>query len=237
LRKRLSPEKISQFVLKEKLTKEAAADLLISLIEASEAFNIRAKCINVIKILRIKSNRIFLILENCLVSDENSLVRCASILTLINTFPEKSLLPLRWAIEHDNSVNVLKIVYDIIEKKKDPIMEFLKLRLIKRLKQIYKVNAEVLLFLNLEVIYSEFIGNPNLLIKKSWYKVMRMINLYPDYIGLNSRLFYLIGGGVNLTPLPDSINNLKFLRSLFLKDYHEKESSKFFERIKISQQI
>ncbi|MFX0176049.1 MAG: hypothetical protein ACFE85_07450 [Candidatus Hodarchaeota archaeon] len=235
--KRVSPEKIYTDVLKEKLTTEAAVDLLISLIEISEAFNVRAKSIEVIRLLKIKINKIFLVLENCLVSDENSLVRCASIITLVNNFPNKSMLPLKWAIEHDNSVILLKTIYDLIEKKCEPNHQFLKIRLINRIKQIYNVKAEAELLLNLEVVYSEFIGNPNLIIKKSWYKVMRMINLYPDYIGLNSRLFYLMEGGENLTPLPDSINNLEFFRSIFLKNRKEKEILKFRKRVKLFRDI
>jgi len=235
--KRFTPENIYMDVLKEKLTKDAAADLLISLIEASEAFNIRAKSIEVVRLLKIQNNRTFLMLENCLVSDENALVRCASILTLVNNFPKKSMLTLRWAIEHDNSVILLKTLLDLIERKNDPNLRFLKLRLINRLKEIYNVKTEVELFLNLEVVYSEFVGNPNLLVKKSWYKVMKMINLYPDYIGLNSRLFYLIGGGTNLTPLPDAINNLNFFRSIFLKKYKEKGILKFRKKVKLFQDI
>lgn len=235
--KRFTPENIYMDVLKEKLTKDAAADLLISLIEASEAFNIRAKSIEVVRLLKIQNNRTFLMLENCLVSDENALVRCASILTLVNNFPKKSMLTLRWAIEHDNSVILLKTLLDLIERKNDPNLRFLKLRLINRLKEIYSVKTEVDLFLNLEVVYSEFVGNPNLLVKKSWYKVMKMINLYPDYIGLNSRLFYLIGGGTNLTPLPNAINNLNFFRSIFLKKYKEKGILKFRKKVKLFQDI
>lgn len=235
--KRFTPENIYMDVLKEKLTKDAAADLLISLIEASEAFNIRAKSIEVVRLLKIQNNRTFLMLENCLVSDENALVRCASILTLVNNFPKKSMLTLRWAIEHDNSVILLKTLLDLIERKNDPNLRFLKLRLINRLKEIYSVKTEVDLFLNLEVVYSEFVGNPNLLVKKSWYKVMKMINLYPDYIGLNSRLFYLIGGGTNLTPLPNTINNLNFFRSIFLKKYKEKGILKFRKKVKLFQDI
>ena len=237
MKKRFIPETIYMDVLKEKLTKEAAVDLLISLIEASEAFNIRAKSIEVIRILKIQNNRTFLMLENSLVSDESALVRCASILTLVNNFPKKSILPLRWAIEHDYSVILLKTLLDLIEKKNDPNLRFLKQRLINRLKDIYNVQAEVELFLNLEVVYSEFVGNPNLLIKKSWYKVMKMINLYPDFIGLNSRLFYLIGGGTNLTPLPETINNLNFFRSLFLKKFQSNGILEFRKKVKLFQDI
>jgi len=237
LTKKSSPEKIYTDVLNERLTRDTAINLLISLIEASEAFNIRAKSIEVIRLLRVESSRIFLVLENSLVSDESALVRNASIITLVNNFYKKAMLPLKWVIEHDDSVILLKTVFDLIKQTNDPNLRFLELRLINRLKEIYNIRAEAELFLNLEVVYSEFIGNPNLCIKKSWYKVMKMINLYPDYIGLNSRLFYLIGGGTNLTPLSKSINNLEFFRSIFLEKRLDKEYLNFRKRVKLFQDI
>ncbi|MFW9937253.1 MAG: hypothetical protein ACFFD5_06360 [Candidatus Thorarchaeota archaeon] len=235
--KKSSPEEIYIDVLNERLAKDAAINLLISLIEASEAFNIRAKSIEVIRLLKIENSKVFLLLENCLVSDESALVRNASIITLVNNYYKKAMLPLKWAIEHDNSVILLKTIYDLIKEINDPNLRFLELKLIDRLNEIYNIRAEADLFLNLEVVYSEFIGNPNLLIKKSWYKVMKMINLYPDYIGLNSRLFYLIGGGTNLTPLSEDINNLDFFRSIFLKKSQDKKVLKFRKRVKLFQDI
>jgi len=232
--KNFTPEKICSDFLNNKLKEEVAIDLLLSLIENSEAFNIRAKSIEAISKLNLYNYRIFKFIENCLVSDENALVRSASVKTLAKNFPKHYLLPLNWAIQHDNSVIVLKTIYDVIRNAQDPLTQQLKLNLNNRLTKAYDVKCEAILFLNLEVVYAEFSENPNLKIVSSWHKTMQMLSLFHDFIGLIPRIHYLKGGGEELATLPDSINNIDFFRSFFLSRQNKRSVIAFRERVKLS---
>lgn len=234
MNKNFTPEKICRDFLNNKLKEEVVIDLLLSLIENSEAFNIRAKSIEAISELNLYDYRIFKFIENCLVSDENALVRSASVKTLAKNFPKHYLLPLNWAIQHDSSVIVLKTIYDVIRNPQHPLTQQLKLNLNNRLTKVYDVKCEAILFLNLEVVYAEFSENPNLNIFSSWHKTMQMLSLFPDIIGLIPRIHYLKGGGEELKALPDSINNIAFFRSFFLSSQKEKNVIEFRERVKLS---
>ncbi len=84
--KPLSPDIIYKGFLDGDLNREKAAKLLISLIEMSEIAQIRIKSLSVLKKIRSKNPKMNKMLESCLVSDENALVRATTVDILINNY-------------------------------------------------------------------------------------------------------------------------------------------------------
>ena len=101
--KQLSPDIIYNGFLRGYINKEKTAELLISLLEISEIAQIRIKSLTLLKKVRSKNPKIYKILEGCLVSDENALVRATTVDILINNYLEGTLSLLQWAVEHDKS--------------------------------------------------------------------------------------------------------------------------------------
>ncbi|MFX0043259.1 MAG: HEAT repeat domain-containing protein [Candidatus Hodarchaeota archaeon] len=128
MREPLSPIAINNALQTGEVSKEKALELLISLIERSEDAQIRSQSIEILEKLGVKDNRIFKVLENALVSDENAIVRTSAVKSIIRNFIENGLALLEWVIEHDKSPLVLQIIIDKFENTED--------QRFKRLKQI-----------------------------------------------------------------------------------------------------
>lgn len=109
----ITPEKIQNDLLIGDINKQEAAELLISLIEGSDSTEIRVQCIKILEDIDIYSEKIFKTLENCLISDENAIVRASVAKYIILNLLEDNISALRWVIQHDRSPLVLKIFFDI----------------------------------------------------------------------------------------------------------------------------
>jgi len=112
----ITPEKIQKSFLDREISKEKAAELLISLIERSYDTEIRVRSIKMLQELDFFNKIIFKTLENCLISDETAIVRASIVRYILFNLSEKSVLPLRWVIQHDKSPIVLKVFFDYLEK-------------------------------------------------------------------------------------------------------------------------
>ena len=115
MREPFTPEKIYHDVKDGKLSKSEAAELLISLIEGSNKAKARKKCIEAFEKIDLKTEKIFKIFENCLVSDENPLVRSAAAKAIVSNFLKDDLSSLKWAIQHDRSPIVLKTILNLFK--------------------------------------------------------------------------------------------------------------------------
>ena len=115
MREPFTPEKIHLDVKNGKLSKLEAAELLISLIEVSNEAKTRKKCIEAFEKIDLKTEKVFKIFENCLVSDENPLVRSAAAKAIIRNFIKDDLSSLKWAIQHEKSPIVLKTILDLFK--------------------------------------------------------------------------------------------------------------------------
>jgi len=136
----LTPEDICYKVANNQLTKIAATVLLISLLEESDDDEIRVKSIDAFSKLGLKTQKIFRIIENCLVSDSSALVRRAAIRVLVQVFPKKdNYLVLKWAVNHENSVIVVKQLLDLFNSIDDPHFNLFKKDLLKKLKDVYSI--------------------------------------------------------------------------------------------------
>lgn len=113
MRKTLTPESIYNYIIRGKLNKAEGVELLISIIQESEDAALRAEYIELFKKLDHKSETIFKILENSLISDENPFVRNAAANTIIGNYLKEGLNALKWTIQHEKSPLVLKTILRI----------------------------------------------------------------------------------------------------------------------------
>ncbi len=90
-------------------------NLLTSLIEVSDITKFRAKSVDLLEKIGIINNRGFKVLENCLISDENAIVRASSVNLILNNYLDEGLTLLEWVIEHERSPLVLKLIFDHVD--------------------------------------------------------------------------------------------------------------------------
>lgn len=100
LSKDLTVAKIYEYVSTKKLNKNDATELLNYFIENNEDFETRKHSILAFEILEIKNEKAFKILEHCLISADNSLIRDTVARVLSINFPKKSKDLLEWEKEH-----------------------------------------------------------------------------------------------------------------------------------------
>ena len=132
-------------------------------------------------------------------------------------FPKRSLIHLNWVIHNDWSVVELGAIQKVLKEKKSFEYDSLHKQFAIQLQNIYDVKKELSIFLNLDIIYPEVSYNINHKAGQNWHKVMKMIKNCNDNLGLTPRLYYFKADGINLNLLPESTNNLSFLRSLLTK--------------------
>lgn len=155
----LTPDKIQKSLSTGDLTRENAAEQLISLIEGSDNTEVRIKSIKILERLNIQNENLFKIMENCLISDENGLIRAAVAKYIIQNYLEEGISALIWSIQHDKSPLVLILFFNFIEKFKSSKFESIKKELLIWNKDFSKkigvVPQESRFFLDLEVLFAK----------------------------------------------------------------------------------
>jgi len=136
LDKVLTPEKICNKFFNGSMSKSEALELLVSLIENSEDMNIRIGCIEAFEQIRLENERVFKILEICLISDENPLIRAAAAKSFMLLFPKKGFRPLKWLIQNEQSAFVLLPLFDFLEILDIPDLEIYSREIIKRFESL-----------------------------------------------------------------------------------------------------
>ncbi|MFX1279402.1 MAG: hypothetical protein ACFFA3_08295 [Promethearchaeota archaeon] len=112
----LNPKKIYEDLIKGEIDKTTAADLLIYLISNNDLIDLREECIETLLKVGVKNDKVFSVLENLLVSDPNLEIRELAAKSLRTIFQEKALAPLTWALDHENSWQLLLNLVSIIEE-------------------------------------------------------------------------------------------------------------------------
>jgi Leucine-rich repeat (LRR) protein len=160
---KLTPEKIIFDYSKKLINKDLTITYLITLIEEINDDYDRIKSINLLKYLKFKDLRILKILENCIISESNHLVRNTALKTVHDIYREDSSEILDWSIENEKSPIVVKSLYKILHKNS----RFLKYQimfniLLERLSKIYKVDGtEVRFYLDIQALRNKLeIKNP-----------------------------------------------------------------------------
>ncbi|MHA2398458.1 MAG: leucine-rich repeat domain-containing protein [Promethearchaeota archaeon] len=155
----LLPKKIRSEISAGNLSKDKAADMLISLIEGSDDINTRVNSIKVLENLEFKSKRVYKTLENYLISDEDALLRATAAEYIIINYLDDSISPLNWVIQHDRSPLVLKVFFDyqkrFEEERFDMISERLKSWKNEFASTLGIVPEESNFFFDLEALFAE----------------------------------------------------------------------------------
>lgn len=216
-------KKINYDFKNKKLTIEEATSLLTSLIEGSDNANFRAECIKEFGRIAPKNSFTFKILENCLISDESPLVRSTAAEIIFLNFPKLSIIPLRFMLQNDKSIFILKSFFDFLETQDNHYSNELKKELKTNLVKTYNITHEESTFL-LEI--ESMINNQRTI---GFYKPMKRkghilaldlagqkLKRIPNLIGSLPKLEHLNLWNNNLISLPGSIESLSKLKSLYL---------------------
>jgi Leucine-rich repeat (LRR) protein len=124
------------------MSKSEASELLISLIENSEDVDFRVKCLKNLSEIEFNIKKIFKVLENCLISDENLSIKATAADILIKKYLSEARVAIDWTIENEESLLVLTSIFKSLKEKKDILSENLKVDIIKKFSEIYNVVFE-----------------------------------------------------------------------------------------------
>ncbi len=182
LKKSLAPEKVYGEFLSNKLNRTTATDLFISLIEESNNAEVRMRCIELLEKMGSYSNKLFKILENCLISDENPLVRSRSARVIILSFIKEGMNSLIWAIQHDNSPLLMQTIFDLLENVKGPYLELINIELKKKINNLSLdmgiVPEEARFILDLEVMFTK--GKKDFQIDSKMYEYYKSLKNFKN---------------------------------------------------------
>ena len=234
MNKTLDPDQVFESFTKKKMSKEEALNFLITILEKSENSKLRINSMRIIGNMSYKSERIFRILENSLISDEIPEIRALSSEIIFNQYIQEGLNTLKWAIMNENSAQVLSHFKSILNKN-IKLYSVLKNALDLRMKIIasnFDINIEEVQFLldlgiqlrtnilitidnQINYIYQE---NLMCVIKNNHITEINLISYpaIPNSIGNLKFLETLNFSCNNLFELPIEFKNLTNLKSLDL---------------------
>jgi len=220
----LTPEKILENYNKRLLNKTLAVEQLVSLIENSNYHSIRLESIKTLGEIGVKSDYIYKLLENLLISDSSESVRNAAAQVLRSIFIDKALEPFKWALQHDDSPFCLNTIFESLiiiiknlEKQDDQLSKSILIDEVKKIdEKEFKIGVETLCekkpiesFKNNELakilinLYAFF------LLKKTFWRLKYKIKECKIV-----ELDFIFKG---LTKLPEAIKYLSFLKILILR--------------------
>ena len=162
--------------------------------------------------LRLRTERVFKFLENCLVSDASYLVRSEAAKSLILTFGEMSKKVIQWSIQYEKHAFFFKTLLDLTEKSNIVFASEVKSQIFRRISEIYECYVDDAKFLyEFDSIKQDpsIMGNPA-------YSQFPFEKHYYVVNSENSRIVYLYLNRLEI--VPESIKNLTELRSLSLFD-------------------
>lgn len=115
----ISPKDLYKDYINKIIDKDSLIEQLSSLIENSRNIRIRILSIRTIGQIELNSNVIleksfnslFHLLENLLISDSNELIRNEAAIILNKLFKKRALLPMKWALLHDESPKCLETIH------------------------------------------------------------------------------------------------------------------------------
>jgi len=130
----LTPYAIYNDLKNNFVDKASAVELLITLIENVDNLTTRIDSIEILGKIKIKNKKVFKALENLIVSDSNENIRISAANTLNVLFQEKAIPPLKWALQHEKSLNCLiTIIQNLGEIKGNKAKSVL-------IRKIYSIN-------------------------------------------------------------------------------------------------
>ena len=97
INKDLTVAKIYEYVTTQQMNNLEATELLNYFIENSDDINIRRISLLAFKVLELKNDDVFNTLENCILTDDNPIVKKTAIEVIKHIFPKKSKSILEWS--------------------------------------------------------------------------------------------------------------------------------------------
>jgi len=209
----------------KKLEKTAALNQLIALVSNSEDVSIRIASLDIIEKIGSTDDKIFNLLENLLVSDDNEKIRNLAIKVIKNNFIEKAFKLMKWAYQHESSVFCLISILSTLGKINDYRSKSFLIDKIEKI-DIYQFNKSLDNLIKNKDIQnltneklSEIIINYIIIkqfkerIAEIDYQVENGVVTALDLSGISNTL----SGWNILRDLPEYIELLKYLRKLDLK--------------------
>ena len=117
------------------MDKNTAIATLFSLIEDSDDIDIVINSINNLIKIDGKSENVFKLLENLLISDSNEEVRIISANLIKENYIDKALGPMKWAIQYESNYNCIKNVVGTLESINTNESRMVLINEIKRIKK------------------------------------------------------------------------------------------------------
>lgn len=227
----LTPEKILNDYKSNKVDREETIYLLKTLIERSNDVSIQLRSIEAIANIKSGNEAVFKILESCIVSGEDQLIREKAVQILYRLFPLKSLSVLEWAIKHEQSSFVLNSLFKLSKEMCDsqhPKLCSISEKIVSKLSDFYGVVPnEIPFYLELNTILNKAGGKltrrefeipycrTNIL-NREYYIMDLYYSCHGEtvYVVYNKKTRALIIP--ELAKIPDSLSNLTRLRYLSL---------------------
>ena len=222
------------------INKSEAIKFLISLIENSDDVDFRIECINTIGNIKVNNNNAFKVLENCLISDENLLIRAAAGEIIVKYYLNEALRALNWTIENEDSLLVLATIFKVLKDINDNLSVNLREKINQKFSNIYDVVFEEAKFIldlyslaigNIEELKDHvrshrFDGGPFQIPKFYNYYLTPRIEIKQKHI-ISLDLFFW-----KLKELPESLGSLSKLKYLTLGSENLEKMPKSFGSLK-----
>jgi hypothetical protein len=142
-------------LLRNQISNIDAIASLSSLIEKANDPSIRIKSMELLNKLEPNHPKLFQIFENCLISDEDDIIRKQAAKVLMQNYFELAHKTLKWAILNDNSSKVLRIIKNRVKNTNFQVTQDLKSTLQERLgkiSELYNLHInEIELLVDLEI--------------------------------------------------------------------------------------
>ncbi|MBD3215603.1 MAG: hypothetical protein GF311_23535 [Candidatus Lokiarchaeota archaeon] len=110
----ITPARIFRKIIGGKLSLSKGVDLLIAFIETNKNLNIRLSSLRYLRLLDVKPNSLYSLLENLLVSDDQEKIRSLAAEFIGSKFIERAMKPISWALKYEKNyfcyISLIKIL-------------------------------------------------------------------------------------------------------------------------------
>ncbi|MFX1425402.1 MAG: leucine-rich repeat domain-containing protein [Promethearchaeota archaeon] len=219
-----NPRQIYERYRKGELDRSSLVEIFKSIIEDETVLINRISAIEFLGQIKPFSNKLYRVLEYCVISDLNPEIRSAAVNAIINNYLELGFESVKWVISHDKSNLVLMNIFRLLDQKVDDTSKVLVEEIFQRFSNIFQVvplevKFLIDLFIALNQIGKSLDLNTNYTHKFSFKNAsLHHCNTgfyAPKMIGVrNKHVYTLMLGGFELKELPKSISLLRKLRFL-----------------------
>ncbi|MFX1277927.1 MAG: hypothetical protein ACFFA3_00820 [Promethearchaeota archaeon] len=127
-----TPREIYEKFRHKIINKKETIKLLLSQLENIEDDELRKDAVEILYEFDLKHTKVFKILENILISDENENLRYAAAKIIKSKFLNKALDPFLWSLQHESYYNCLMIILESFKEIKDERLDTILLKEIKK---------------------------------------------------------------------------------------------------------